>query len=517
MPAADPDASPVRVASPVRPDVAGSLPVTMSKDNAHAVGQNQALTLGDALAASVALAETAEAPGAGRSTSGGRRGGSSRVEVAQDGRITVDLRGFLESFASIAPFRLLSTVADIARVEVTVLQGGVQTASQTLTQADIANNAVAHTFTGLANGNAIILVVAYDAANLPIGSASQVVVITSMGASVANMTVQLVSPPTPGPGGTLGTTITFVPPPATPTPAGTVLATYNWRFNHILAAGDGYLYGEWMTLPGTPSGGALQIHRISPTTGEFLQGYNTDGVSQVHNLRPFQPMAYNPVTNSLMVAARAEHLPGAQPGDTSVTGIAGAWAQFSLRSIAVDAAGDTFYPRAGMLERFSAGVSHATTIPAYTAVAIDTNGDFWTNATAAMPLADPAMAVLYKFSADGTPAGSFPMPVPVSRVLADSTGGVWVCDRLRSAYGTQAVHVATDGTIGTVITTPIADFSVAADGSLWVATGAAVHKYLPDGTLAANVALAATSVTAGTGYVFAGISSGSGSLHKLAP
>ena len=420
----------------------------------------------------------------------GRGGSGSSQAPSREGVLTVDLHGFVAALRPAGHRQLLSTVADIASITLTILQDGQTSASATLTQADIANDAVTRTFTGLATGNAVVLVVAYDAQGVPIGSASQVVVISAAGTSVANLPVQLVSSsPAPGPGNTLSTTLTFSPA------SGTVLAAFPMAYHNLLAAGDGYLYSEGIIPTGNQP--VAFLHRSSPTDGTNLQMYLIDAAGPGGTLHGIYPLAYNPVSHSVACGAFIPQDIVTQPGDTSVTVVRGA---LRARSLMVDAAGVIYHPRAGStLEAFAGGTSQATNIPCYSAADLDTAGNFWTNVSQATPPAWPAEPAVHRYAPDGTLLGAYALPFSPEAIQSDRAGGVWVADQ-----GTQIVHVAADGTLGTPLTATINDFCVDESGNLWLAEGTALTKVWPDGTLAGTFPIAAREVTAGFGYVFAG-------------
>lgn len=461
----------------------------------------------------VALATTPNPTPPATDAGGERRasGGHHAAPPSRDlnGVLTVDLRGFLAALRPAGSWRLLNTVADIATISLTVIQGGVTTASATLSQTDIANDAVTRTFNGLPTGNAVVLVVAYDALGAPIGSASQVVVVSAAGTSVANLAVQLVpSSPAPGPGNTLAANLTFSPA------SGTVLAVFPMGNHNLLAAGDGYLYAEGMMYFGNPP--AAWLGRFSPTDGSELQTYLIDTAGPGGTLHGVYPLAYNPVSHSVACGAWASQEVVTQPGDTSVTAVNGA-----LRSgnLMVDAAGVIYYPRGGStLEAFEAGAVRTTNIPCYSAADIDTAGTFWSNLSSAMPPAWPPDATIAHHAADGSLMATYAMPFPPGSIKSAGAGGVWVTDQGRGA-GTQIVHVAGDGAVGAPITAPIADFCVDANGNLWLAETTSLVKLTPDGTVAGTFPIPAIEVTAGFGYVFAGTYvQGTGTfVHKIVP
>jgi hypothetical protein len=400
---------------------------------------------------------------------GGASGGGGNPAGARTGTLTIDLHSFIAAFARPAHRRLLETVQDIATIEITVHQNGVPDHTATLTQADIAQDAVSYTFNGLPLGNGIVTVVAYDAQGNPIGSASQVVKISDTQTAVADMTVQLVaSSASPGPGGTLSTHVRFVPAP-TPTPPGTVLATYTTNMPVALEPGTG---GKLFVHTRTNVGGSslgywqakTQVIDASGQVGTFEDFHYTAGSSTY-------ALARDPASDRLWASTNEGvyllDSAGTRQAFASVRITSGSWDGIGLK---LGPGGTALAVSQEKVKRIATdGTVVDTGAAAAFDVATDSLGNFWTNWRPTP--SDPLSASVRKYSAAGTLLGEYPLPFAPVQLAVDAADNVWAVGGPRN-HSQPGGPVAKISALGSVVATAnIQARAIAFDagGRVWAA------------------------------------------------
>jgi sugar lactone lactonase YvrE len=170
----------------------------------------------------------------------------------------------------------------------------------------------------------------------------------------------------------------------------------------------------------------------------------------------------------------------------------------------VTSTGVAYYPAWGFVEKISTTETTATTIPGYSALAIDTAGNFWSNSADVAPGKTTLRNEVHKDAPDGSELGNFALPFPAARIKSDGSGG-------------QVVHGAADGTVGLPLGVTATDFCIDANRNLWVAGGPTLLKLAPDGTQLGSYPIKALRVAFGDGYIFAGVASTPSSVLKIQP
>jgi sugar lactone lactonase YvrE len=254
----------------------------------------------------------------------------------------------------------------------------------------------------------------------------------------------------------------------------------------------------------------FQVNGFHTADGSRFQSSMT---SYWHTLHPrvYAPsMVYDPVRGTLLASGS---LAGASSNDANAPFVHVVDTGGRVGNMAVDAEGNAYYARLGVLQRITDGAVTPTTIPAHSGLAIDTAGKFWVNGADDVAGKLTVRSEVKRYDADGAPLATVALPFPAVRLVSDGLGGVWVGDR----PGGQVVRVAADGTVGAPLGVTANDFCVDANHNLWVAGGPSLLKLAPDGTELGNFPIKALTVTSGDGHVFAGTASSPAMVMKLIP
>lgn len=476
-----------------------------------AIGAPQLAPAPSDLAASTALAASS------------RSGGGSQ-QAASGHRLRVDLGAFLATFSAPAQRRLLATTADIDKLVLTVMQAGLPDQTATLTREQIASGVADFTFSELPAGNAIVFVVAYDAAGLPIGSAAQVVVISETASSVAELTVQLVpSSATGGPGGTLVTKTTFLDgPPPSPQPAGTVLMELDTLgVPHELnpAPGGGMFVSTH--LLNQQMAGNIKYAFFNTTVRVAEDGTELDRYIGLHS-RP-ATQAYSPSTGQLWLTWGDGRL--IQPDGTNT------WLGVNVTRIALDSVGnaygtDTFLTAKPIYKVTPAGVKTMTSMTGHRALTVDAVGNLWTT------WADGAAVAtsLRRYAPNETLLGTHPVPGHIRQIDAAPSGEIWVIHEAAGTTtnpyfaeaGPSSSHVsklAADGTLLGTYAVSARRLAFDANGDVWVA-GDTLTKLSSNGQVLASYPQDCWSVAVDDlGYIWTGAKKANGmpAVKKLQP
>ncbi|MNS08166.1 hypothetical protein D3C72_396240 [compost metagenome] len=465
------------------------------------------------VAPALAAAPTAPTAPVALAPVGSGGGGSAAVAVRQ---LRIDLSAFLAKFQAPAQRRVLATTADIDKLVLTVMQAGQPDQTATLTQAQLASGAADFTFNNLPAGNAIVFVVAYDAAGLPIGSAAQVVVISATSSAVAEMTVQLVpATSTSGPGGTLVTKTTFIDGPAAPLPpSGTVLmelSAYGVPHELTPAPGGGMIVGTHMF-------NQQQSGNLNTAYMSHVMRLADDGTElfKAAGLGPLPASyAYSTNTDQLWAMWRGARI--FKPDGTAIP------LAVELNRIALDAAGNAYGVNIIQGTRLvykvaPTGSATVTSISGQTPVAVDPAGVLWT----------AWGNTLWRYSANETLLGSQVLSGGIRHTALAPSGEMWVLHEASSdlpanppvaSFSTRLSKLAPNGTV--LATYPASGRRLAPDshGNVWVA-GDTLTKLSADGQVLATYPHECWSVAVDNlGYVWIGSKKADGVyvVRKLQP
>lgn len=185
------------------------------------------------------------------------------------GELTINFSGEL---AKLRKRSVLAAVADVDRVVVTVKPAGGAEVSQTVLKAAIANGQTTVTFPGLPAGDATVIITAFDAAGLNIGSAVKTATVLAGQVASVDVNVQL-APTYAGAGGGsspttggLTTNVTLqdgVALPGAMKATGAIIGTYPIDVYPIaLAADKGG--NVWVGGSGTPGSSDGKLIKLGP-------------------------------------------------------------------------------------------------------------------------------------------------------------------------------------------------------------------------------------------------------------
>lgn len=431
------------------------------------------------------------------------------------GRLTVDLSAVVQTmFPPAAQRHILATVADVDHLVITIKMAGQPDLIQTVTAAEMQAGKTSAAFANLPTGSCDVVIQAFDATNTAIGTSSRVAPIAEDKDTAVQVRVFIV--PNDGTYYTYANSLVFgVDLAAAPAAqaadgsgpvSGTVVSTFPTGFNDLYADGVGHYYvmtGGMSVVSGT----AFILNRVSTADGSRLNTYMTSWAPP-GNIRAWPAsVIYDPIHQVIMATGTLSTDMAVPPGDTSLQ---------MLRTpgrvmLHVDAAGDTYFPGSGFLQKVTATGNVATTIPAHSAFDIDTAGNFWVNGADVTPTSTTLHNEVRKYAPDGTLIGTYALPFPAVRIISDGEGGVWVGDR----WGGQVVRVAADGTVGMPLGVTAAGFCIDGQHNLWVAGGPTLLKLAPDGTQLGNFPIAGKAIAYGDGYIFVGV--GQTDVLKVVP
>lgn len=185
------------------------------------------------------------------------------------GELTINFSGEL---AKLRKRSVLAAVSDVDRVVVTVKPAGAAEVSQTVLKAAIANGQTTVTFPGLPAGDATVIITAFDAAGLNIGSAVKSATVLAGQVAAVDVSVQL-APTYVGAGGGsspttggLTTNVTLqdgVALPGAKKASGEIIGTYPIAVYPIaLAADKGG--NVWVGGSGTPGSSDGKLIKVGP-------------------------------------------------------------------------------------------------------------------------------------------------------------------------------------------------------------------------------------------------------------
>lgn len=436
------------------------------------------------------------------------------------GSLRVDLSGIAALIKPAAQRRILTTVADIDHLVITVKMAGLPDVVQTVTAAEMQAGTNSVTFNNLPTGTCTITIDAFDATGTQIGDANRFAPIAEAQPTSASLWVFV--PPNDGTSPTLtnnylqfGVDLQAAPaalaPDGSGPVSGTVLASYPiYARSGLYADNAGHFYVRRVTNVPQPQY-SVYLDRYAASDGSLLKGYLMSVALWGPRIAP-TGWAYDAVHGMLVTNTRLDPTMVLQGGDTTLKLLP----QESLGSpISVDVAGDAYYAQmpSRMIQKVSQAGTTATTVSVYSTFDLDTAGNFWVNTadTASTPVV--IHNEVRKYAQDGTLLGTYTLPWAPSRILNDGEGGVWV----GQGYGGQIVHVAADGTVGMPLGVTATDFCLDVQHHLWVAGGPSLLKLAIDGTQLGSYPIKGWTLCSGDGYVFVGTDGYPSSVLKVQP